>query len=113
MSTVAATSVDARVRVPVRVNKDTKARAEYWSDRHDVSVNEYVAEALEEKIRRENHDYDLPNLEIARLNQLVDELKANSTNLANLEQVVTRGFDSLLGLVRGSNYLLDDEDGEL
>lgn len=110
---VSSPPVDARVRVPFRVNKDLKARAEYWADKHDISVNEYIAEALDDRIRRENFDYDLPTLEIARLNQVVDEMKANATNLANLEQVVTRGFDSLLGLVRGSNYLLDEEDGEL
>ena len=113
MSAVISTPADERVRVPVRVGKDLKARAEYWADKHEMSVNEYIAEALDDRIRRENLDYDLPSLEIARLNQVVDEMKANSTNLANLEQVVTRGFDSLLGLVRGSNYLLNEEDGEL
>ena len=63
--------------------------------------------------RRENLDYDLPTLEIARLNELVDQVAALAKNSANLERVVTTGFDSLIGLTRGDNYLLDDEDGEL
>ncbi|MFC8125438.1 hypothetical protein [Streptomyces sp. NPDC057302] len=98
----------------VRLNPDDKQRAKYWADKRGFSsVNEYVAEAVVEKIRRENLDYDLPTLEIARLNELVDQVAALAKNSANLERVVTTGFDSLIGLTRGDNYLLDDEDGEL
>ncbi|KOT47137.1 membrane protein [Streptomyces rimosus subsp. rimosus] len=98
----------------VRLSSDDKQRAEYWADKRGFSsVNEYVAEAVAEKIRRENLDYDLPTLEIARLNELVDHVAALAKNSANLERVVTAGFDSLIGLTRGDNYLLDEEDGEL
>ncbi|MDX3019987.1 hypothetical protein [Streptomyces acidiscabies] len=98
----------------IRLAPDDKQRAAYWADRRGFSsVNEYVAEAVAEKIRRENLDYDLPTLEIARLNELVNQVAALAKNSANLERVVTTGFDSLIGLTRGdSNYLLD-EDGEL
>ncbi|MFF3127050.1 hypothetical protein ACFVRD_33165 [Streptomyces sp. NPDC057908] len=105
---------DRRPGMFVRLDPDGKQRAEYWADKRGFSsVNAYVAEAVVEKIRRENLDYDLPTLEIARLNELIDQVKALSTNNANLERVVTQGFDSLIGLTRGDNYLLDDEDGEL
>ncbi|MFK0179573.1 hypothetical protein ACIQVR_26805 [Streptomyces xanthochromogenes] len=98
----------------IRLDPDTKQRAEYWADKRGFSsLNEYVAEAVAEKIQRENHDYDLPTLEIARLNELVDQTAALARNTANLERVVTTGFDSLIGLTRGDNYLLDDEGGEL
>lgn len=104
----------ARVRVVIRLHPSSKERAEYWAEKHGYpSVNEYMADAVDAAIRRENGDYDLPTLEIARLNQLVDEVKALSTNAANLERVVTSGFDSMLALTRGDNYLLDPEDGEL
>ncbi|UQA91369.1 hypothetical protein [Streptomyces halobius] len=105
---------DRRRGMFVRLDPDDKQRAEYWADKRGFSsVNEYVAEAVVEKIRRENLDYDLPTLEIARLNELVDQVAALAKNSANLERVVTTGFDSLIGLTRGDNYLLDDEDGEL
>ncbi|MFC4048306.1 hypothetical protein ACFOY4_01310 [Actinomadura syzygii] len=105
---------DRRLRVVVRLHPNVKQRAQYWAEQRGYSsVNEYIADAVDGQIRRENSDYDLPTLEIARLNQLIDELKALSTNSANLERVVTQGFDSLIGLTRGDNYLLDDEDGEL
>lgn len=110
----ASTNADKRTGMFVRLSGDDKMHAQYWADRRGFpSVNEYVAEAVIEKIRRENQDYELPTLEIARLNQLVDEQKALSSNVANLERVLTSGLDSLLNMTRGSNYLLDEEDGEL
>ncbi|MFB7918946.1 hypothetical protein [Streptomyces sp. NPDC056061] len=105
---------DRRERVFFRLSEDEKQRAAYWAQKRGFdSVNAYYAEAVAAQIRRENLDYELPTLEIARLNELVDHIKALSTNTANLERVVTQGFDSLIGLTRGENYLLDDEDGEL
>ncbi|MUU73396.1 hypothetical protein GK109_19540 [Pseudarthrobacter sp. GA104] len=105
---------DRRERAFTRLSRDEKQRAEYWADRRDYdSVNEYIAEAVAEKIERENLDFDIPDILTARINQVIDELKAVSTNTANLERVVTMGFDSLIGLTRGDNYLLDEENGEL
>lgn len=105
---------DTRVRMPFRVHSQSRARAEYWAAKRGyTSVNEYVAEALEEKISRENQDYDLPTLEIARVNQLRDEVHALSTNVANLEATLQSSLGSLLQLTKGTNYLLDEESGEL
>ncbi|BAS11797.1 hypothetical protein AHiyo8_01000 [Arthrobacter sp. Hiyo8] len=113
-SSTTTVNTDKRERAVLRLHRDMKQRAEYWAQKRGYSsVNEYMADAVDEKIRRENLDYDLPTLEIARLNQVVDELRALSTNQANLERVITTGFDSLLGLTRGDSYLLDPEDGEL
>lgn len=100
---------EQRTGVFVRLSADDKERARYWADKRGFpSLGEYVGAAVAEKIARENRDYDLPTLEIARLNQLVDEIKSLSVNVANLERVTTSGFDSLIGLTRGDNYLLDD-----
>lgn len=102
-----------RVRAPFRPRRDTYERAKYWASKAGISVNEYFNEAAEEKIARENGDYALPTLEQARVNQLIDEMASLSTNVSNLQSVVTDGFGSLLGLTRGDNYLLDNEDGEI
>jgi len=113
MSDQTTTPVPDRIRKVIRLHPDTAQHVNYWSAKRELSENEYLVQAVEEKIARENGDYDLPTLELMRLNQLIDEIKALSTNSANLEIVVTTGFDSLLGLTRGDSYLLDDEDGEL
>lgn len=104
-----------RERVGIRLSSTDRERAAYWADKRGYpSVNQYMVEAVVEKIRRENGDFDVPDLLTARMNQLIDEIKALSTNVANLERVVTSGLDSLIGLTRGENYLSDQyEDGEL
>lgn len=106
-------STAPRVRVAVRLHPDTNERVRYWATKHNISANEYIVSAVEAAIRRENGDYDLPTLEQARLGQLIDEMRSLSTNVANLEKVSNNGFDSLLGLVKGDNFLIDAEDGEL
>lgn len=104
----------ARVAVKLRIHEDTKQRVDYWRRKRGyASDNEYMAEAVEEKIARENQDYDLPTLEQQRLNQLLDEIKGLSTNQANLEKIVLNMSQMIVGLARGDNYLEDDESGEL
>ena len=102
-----------RVRKTLRFHPDTVERVKYWCAKRGLDENDYLVLAVEEKIARENGDYNLPSLEAQRLNQLIDEQKANSASIASLEQIVVSGFDSLLGLTRGDSYLLDAESGEL
>lgn len=100
-------------RVTATVTADTFERLQYWADRKGISINQYLNEALDRAIAYENQDYDLPTLEQARLNQLIDHMAVLSSNVNSLEKVIVSGFDSLLGLTRGDNYLLDHEDGEI
>lgn len=99
-------------RITSTVPMDMYERLKYWSDKRDCSMNEYLYDALEEKIGRENGDYDLPTAEVARLNQLIDIVTVLSTNVKSLEEVTISGFDSLLNLTKGDNYLLENEDGD-
>lgn len=100
-------------RITATVSEDDFQQMTYWAKRRGVSLNEYFKDAVEEKIKRENGDYDLPTLEQQRLNQLTDVVTVLSSNVQSLEQVVTSGFDSLIGLTRGDNYLLQNEDGDI
>lgn len=100
-------------RVTATIPEELYQQVTYWSAQHQCSVNEYLRDAIEGAIKRENGDYDLPTLEQQRLNQLVDAITVLSSNVSSMEQIVISGFDSLLGLTRGDNYLLEDEDGDL
>lgn len=101
-------------RVTVRMPSDTAQRVSYWSQKHGLQYdNDYVLEAIEEKIRRENGDYDLPTLEQARIAQLQDELKSLSVTVNQLSSIVTAGFDGLLRITRGDAFLQDQDSGEL
>lgn len=101
------------VPVKIRLHSDAVERAKYWSARHDESYNEYIAVAVEQRIARENGDYDLPLLEQQRLNQILDQMKGLTSTVDNLQLIVNAGFSSVLGLARGDSYLTDAEDGEL
>lgn len=94
-------------RMWARIHPDTKARVAYWATSHGLTQNEYVAEAIEEKIRRENGDYDLPTLEMKRLNEIRDLI---ASFLPVLENMISesRAMNTLITrTARGDNYLLD------
>lgn len=101
-------------RVTCTLTSDEYERLKYWADKNEMSVNEYIREAVESAIKKENGDYDLPTLETKRLNQLVDIVTVLNYNMKELESTVIHYMDSLLNLTRGDNYLLEqDEDGEI
>ena len=104
---------DKTKRLTIRLSEDDYERVKYWATQKQCSVNEYVQDTLIAQIKRENYDYDIPDVQVARLNQLIDVVLSLSSNVKSLEQVTTSGFDSLLGLTRGDDYLLEHEDGEI
>ena len=95
----------APVRITASVTPDDKERIRYWAEKRGVSENEYVRMALDFYIRRENKDYDLPSLEAARLNQLLDGMAVLSSEVGNLSHTMTSYFDTMMRLTRGENYL--------
>lgn len=80
----------------------------HWADKDDVSINDFIRESVLFRIRWKQKDYPLEPLEVQRVNQLVDAVTSLTSNVNSLERVVVSGFDSLLGLVRGDNYLLEE-----
>ena len=96
-------------RVTVTLSDDEYMQLVHRAKKHDVSINEYLHDCIEHMINWEAADYDLPTAEIRRLNQLVDGISVLSRNVKGLEDVITSGFDSLLGLTRGDNYLLEQD----
>ncbi len=100
-------------RVTATITEDTFQKLQYWADKKHISINQYLNEAIDSAIAYENQDYPLPTLEQARLNQLLDQMAVLSSNVKSMESVIVSGFDSLIGLTRGDNYLLEHEDGDL
>lgn len=93
-----------------RFDDELHTQITYWAKKKGITINDLFKEAIELYIRHQNRDYDLPELEIQRLNQLIDNMATLSSNVNALERVVVSGFDSLLSLTRGDNYLLDADD---
>lgn len=103
------TKKETVVKLTLRLPETLKENVMYWAKQYGLSMNDYIVDAIERGIRFENKDYDLPSAEIARLNQLIDVITSLSTNVKSLENVTISGFDSLLGLTRGDNYLLEED----
>lgn len=101
-------------RLTLRFTEEDAGKLEYWAEKEGLSVNQFIVRAMERWIDIENGNYELPTLEVQRLNQLVELLAVVSRNQQTLETIITSGFDSLLSLTRGDNYLLhvgDDLEG--
>lgn len=81
--------------------------------KEEMSINEFVPVLLEQYIGIKNGDYQLPTLEIQRLNQLIETVNVLSRNMQSLESITVNGFDSLLSLTKGDNYLLEDDDSDI
>lgn len=104
---------DNKRSVHVRLEGDDYAQLEYWARREGISMSEFAGDAIKMYIAHKCGDFDLPTLEAQRLNQLIDGIAVLSSNVGSLESIVVHGFDSLLGLTKGDNYLLEEEDGEV
>ena len=101
------------VRVSLRLDEDTHERLKYWSTRKQVSLNTYILDAIDLMIAYENGDYDVPTALMQRINQLTGTVMAVQSSMDNLTNVTINGFDAIVGLARGDNYLAQEEDGEL
>ena len=95
-------------RVTTTLSDEEFATLQHWADMDEVSINDFIHEAIDFRIKWKQKDYPLEPLEVQRLNQLVDIVLTLSSNIGSLERVVVSGFDSLVGLGRGDNCLLEE-----
>jgi predicted DNA-binding protein len=100
-------------RVTATIKQETYERLCYWAQKKGVTINTYLSDAIDFMIAFENRDYPLPTLEQARLNQLIDVITILSANVKSLETSTLSSLESLTGLVRGDNYLMEHEDGDI
>lgn len=96
-------------RITANVDEDTYERVKYWSDRREISINDYIRLAVDNQIKYENRDFDIPDIFVTRLNQIQGLLRDLESSNDNLNKTVVKGFDSLIGLTRGENYLLEED----
>lgn len=104
-----ARKADGRRQVYTRLDPDDYERAKYWAQRNDMSLSEFVAWAVRDKIRHANGDYDLPTAEIQRLNQLTMAIQDLAGANRDMLDLVNHGMHSILVATRGDNYLLDQD----
>lgn len=92
-------------QLTLRLDEADYEKALHWSKIHEMSMSEYLKAAIDLKVRWDNQDYDLPPLEIQRLNQLVDLVISLSENQKSLEAAIISLSRSMMNLARGDAYL--------
>lgn len=100
-------------RFSMRMYGDDYNRLVYWADRFGMDKTELLVASMDHYIRWKNGDYDLPSAEIQRLNQLIDAVQNLITQQQEMMKMFVSGFDAIIGMARGDNYLVDDENGDL
>ena len=92
-----------------RIRGELYDQAEYWAERHGVSVNEYINMALELSIKFENQDYELPFMEAIRMQQLLDMQVTVLRQVEEIRDYVRMSNSNLMNVINGKNYLMDEE----
>lgn len=105
--------VKKTARHNMRLYPDDSNYLTFWSERFGMDQTEFLIAAMYHYVKWRNQDYDLPTAEVQRLNQMVDAVNSLVTSHEHLEKSVIHGFDAMLGIIRGDNYLVEEEDGEL
>lgn len=99
-------------KMSLRLTEDEYDRLNYYSEKWDMTKTDVIIESFEHYIRWVNSDYDLPTAEIQRLNQLIDITDRLVVSQENLEKSTISGIESIIGFVRGENYLGDIDEGD-
>ncbi len=98
-------------KMSLRLTEDEFDLLNHYSEKWGKTKTDIMLESFEHYYRWVNSDYDLPTAEIQRLNQIVDVVNRLVTSQENLERSTISGIESIIGFVRGDNYLSEiDED---
>lgn len=97
-------------RVYVKLDEREYAELMHWANARDVSMQEYLLEAIKYKMAYDAGDVDVPDALVQRVAQLVESEIELRSEFNNLRELIVSSMRSLLALTRGDNYLLDDAD---
>lgn len=104
---------DNKARVTATLKPDTVVRMQYWADKHHISLNQYLADAVAGFVAWETADHTKPTREAERLNTCVKSIDTLGQSVIGLQKSVDAGFDALALAIRGENEFLAFEDGDL
>ena len=104
---------DNKVRVTATLKSDTLVHMSYWADKHRISLNQYLADAIAKFVAWENADHTKPTKETKRLNTCVAAIDELGQSVIGLQKSVDSGFDALALATRGDSEFLAFEDGDL
>jgi hypothetical protein len=104
---------DNTVRVTVTLPADMLMRLSYWSKKHGVTINQYVADAVALSVKKNAEGYTTPTQECERVNKCCELVLAANDAVNSMNKTIISGFDTLLSVTRGYNMFLREEDGDI
>lgn len=99
-----------RKRMELRLLKDTADDVKYEAGKDNISMNEFIEDAVRHYIAWRHQDYDVPTAMVQRVNQLIEMQQATNHQLASLQNVVHATMKPILMATRGENYLSSEGD---
>ncbi len=73
-----------------------------------ISSNDFIIDAIKYYVAYQNGQYDIPDILVQRINQLVDLQVMSNERLSALEDVMHSGVESLIKLSSGESYLNEE-----
>ena len=99
-------------RVTAVVNDSDYDRIKRAAEAKDMSVNDYVRYSVDLAMRFDSRMIPASSLIDARVNQIIEVVTALQQDVNNSIHSQASFQDTMLSLMRGKNYLLDDSDDE-
>jgi hypothetical protein len=99
-------------RVTATIPNETYEQLLFWSNAKGISINQYLADALDHAIAWENQDYPVDTIEMARNAQILDTVCGLTKDVENMRHVFESGMNSLLSCVKGDRYLYEQNQEE-
>lgn len=100
--------VDRTVTMSFRVNTKVEQQLHYWADKRELTLTEYITDAIREKIARENGDFDLPNIMVGRIAELVDSNNTMAVSFANMEKSFSSMMEFIAVMSRDPKYMISE-----
>lgn len=98
------------VRVTLRLPAEDYDKLTALAEHNKLSINKFVSDIIDFYQLTHYGNYELPSLEIQRLNQIVERLDRLELSHKTLTKIVVDSFSDLLKLTHGDNYLLEAEE---
>ncbi len=92
-------------KMSVRFPEEAMKQVESWAKLRQVSINDWITDAIYLKLSHENGHYNVPDIMTARMNQLLTAQEAGSRQLENIENLVMQLFQTVLSLENGEDSL--------
>ena len=104
---------DALHRVSVRVDDATYDRMVVAAEKRGQSVSDLLRDALVSYLDANVGFYDIPDILVQRINQLIDQQQVVMGIVETMSTSVNNNLRELVQLANGSNYLFDTDMDEV